>query len=301
MEAIIMSTKKRSKTKKRITISIITILVVGIAAILLMRPTPTSYESVDAQTGDITTYYSFSGNIETKNRQTVMSEKVMQVSEINVKEGDTVKEGDVLISSTTGDEIISKINGEVVNLNVEENAQVMAGMKLLEIVDYNDLEINVKVDEYDISAIEKGKETSVKIGAVNKELKGEISSMSKEGQVLNGVTFFIATIDLEQDDSLRIGMSAEVKLINDNATGIVTLPMTAIQFDDNNNPYVLKEDENGEAVKTEIATGINDNTTVEVTSGVLSGETILYKNAVTTTGMGFGANRPANGLGGGDN
>ena len=65
--------------------------------------------------------------------------------------------------------------------------------------------------------------------------------------------------------------------------------MKAIQFDDNNNPYVLKKGEKNAAVKTEITTGINDGTTVEVKSGVSSEETILYTKATkaaTTTGMG---------------
>jgi len=283
-----MNAKRNSKRKKLIVISIITIAVVGIAATLIMRPKTTAYESVDAKVSDITNYYSFSGNVETKNRQTVMSEKVMQISKINVNEGDIVEVGAVLFTTTTGDEIKSKISGEVMNVTATENAQVMAGTKLLEIVDYNNLEIKVKVDEYDIAALVTGKETTVKIGAINKDIKGVVSSMSKEGQIVNGVTFFTATIDLEKDDTVKIGMSAEVKLINSNATGVVTLPMKAIQFDDNNNPYVLKKGEKNAAVKTEITTGINDGTTVEIKSGVSSEETILYTKAVkaATTGMG---------------
>lgn len=299
-----MSAKKRSKTKKWVTISIIMIAVVGIAAYFLTRPVRTSYESADAKTGDITTYYSFSGNVDTKNRQTVMSEKVMQVSKIKVKEGDTVKEGAVLITTTTGDEIKSKISGEIVNLNVEENAQVMGGIKLLEIVDYNNLEINVKVDEYDIAALEKGKETTIKIGAINKEIKGKISNISKEGQIVNGITFFPATIDLEQDDSLKIGMSAEVKLISNQVASVVTLPMKVIQFDNDNKPYVLKKGANEKdvAIKTEITTGINDGTTVEVKSGVSSGETILYTSAVKAASTGFIGGRGNTGsVGGGGN
>jgi multidrug efflux pump subunit AcrA (membrane-fusion protein) len=120
---------------------------------------------VKALTGDIFTYYSFSGNIQAKNRQTVMSEKVMQISEVDVKDGDAVKEGDILMKTTTGDEITAPIDGEVVNLNAEENAQVMAGFKLMDIVDYKHLEVEVKVDEYDLSAIKAGKETTVTIGA----------------------------------------------------------------------------------------------------------------------------------------
>ena len=287
-----MSAKRNSKRKRLIVISIITLVVVSVALTLFMRPKTTNYESVDAKIADITNYYSFSGNVETKNRQTVMSEKVMQISKVKVIEGDIVEVGAVLFTTTTGEEIKSKISGEVMNLTATENAQVMTGTKLLDIVDYNNLEIKVKVDEYNIAALEKGKETTVNIGAINKDIKGVVSSMSKEGQIVNGVTFFTATIDLEKDDSVKIGMSAEVKLINSNVTGIVTLPMKAIQFDDNNNPYVLKKGEKNAAVKSEITTGINDGTTVEIKSGVTSEETILYTKAVkaATTGMGAGRN-----------
>jgi len=271
-----MHTKRRSNKNKWISISILSVVAVATVATLLMRPAPDLYESVTAKTGDITTYYSFSGNVETKNRQNVMSGKIIQVSEILVKEGDKVKEGDVLIKTTTADEIKSKINGEIAKIHVEENAQAMTGVILIEIVDYENLQINVKVDEYDIAALAKDKETTVKIGAINKEIKGKIRSISKEGQVINGVTFFIATIDLEKDSQLKIGMSAEVKLLSDQSTGVITLPMSAIQFEDNNQPYVLKKDEKGQPLKTEIQTGLNDGTNVEIKSGVENGEEILY-------------------------
>lgn len=260
-----------------------------------LKPAPLDYESVAAKTGDITTYYSFSGNVETKDRQNVMSDKMLQVSEIKVKEGDLVKEGAVLIKTTFGEEIKAKIPGEVVHLNVEEKAQVMAGTQLLEVVDYEHLEVKVKVDEYDIASLDQGKEASIKIGAINKEIKGTIRSLSKEGQIINGVTFFTATIDLEKDEKVRIGMSAEVKVISDQVSGVITLPMVAIQFDENNKPYVIKKGEKDTVIHTAIETGINDGTTVEVKSGVISEEAILYKKTTPNAGMDFrggGMNRP---------
>ena len=292
-----MSIKKKSKKKKWVTICIILIAIVGITVAILLRPATTTYENAAAKIGDITTYYSFTGNVESKNRQTVMSENIMQISEINVVEGDTVREGDVLMKTTAGDEIKAKISGEIVNMIVEENSQYMAGAALLEIVDYNNLEINVKVDEYDYTALEKGKEITVKLGAIDKEIQGVISNMSKEGEVMNGITFFMATIDLDKDEALKIGMSAEVTLINTEVTGVVVLPVKALQFDDNNQPYVLEKDENGVVVKTEITTGINDGKTVEVKSGVLSGETILYSKTTSAGGMGFSGG-PSNMSGG---
>lgn len=294
-----MSTKRRTKTRKRVILSLVAIAVIVIGIALLMRPKRTQYESVDATIRDITTYYSFSGNVETKSRQTILSEKVMQISEIKVEEGDLVEEDDVLMRTTTGDTIKAKISGEIVNLNVEENAQVMAGITLLEIVDYKDLEVTVKVDEYDLSAIAIGKKASVTIGAIEKEVKGKISSMSKEGQVLNGVTFFRATIDLESDKRVRVGMSAEAKLINTQAVDVVTLPMKVIQFDSSNKPFVYQKAKDGSIKETQITTGINDSTFVEIKNGISKGDTILYPSAVVTTDtMRFGG--PRDDFGGSD-
>lgn len=292
-----MSGKRKSKAKKWIGIGLVVVVVGGIVAMQWMKPTVSSYEQVQAKKGDIATYYSFSGNVETKDRQSVVADSMLQISDIKVNEGDIVKEGDVLATTTTGTKIKAKIDGEIVKIDVEDNAQVMAGAPLMSIVDYDHLKVNVKVDEYDIRAMEKGKEATVKIGALDKEVKGTISSISKEGEIMNGITFFMATIDLTKDKDTRIGMSAEVELPGENAKDVVTLPMTAISFDDNNQPYVLKQGTDNQEIKTEIETGINDGTTVEVKSGITAGDTILYKKASTGTGFpaGPGAMRNAGG------
>lgn len=280
-----MSRKRKSYFKRWIVFGVI-VIALAAASIYLFQPKEV-YQSITAKTGDITTYYTFSGNVETKNRQTVISETMMQISEVNVKDGDIVKKGDVLFKTTTNENIEAKIEGEIVNLNMEENELIMAGIKLLEIVDFNDLKISVKVDEYDIIAFEKGRETTVKIGAINKEIKGTVSNISKEGNIINGVTYFPATINLEKNKGIMIGMSADVKLISNNAIGVVTLPMETIQFDENNKPFVLKKDQNNEIVKTQITTGINDGTKVEIKSGVSNGEEVFFKKAIATEDKGF--------------
>lgn len=294
-----MSSKRKSGKGKWIAAGVVVIAIIGIAAYVFFKPVKSNYDSVEAKISDIATYYSFSGNIETKNRQTVMAEKVMQIAEIDVKEGDHVEEGDILMTSATGEEIKAEISGEITNLKVEENAQVMSGMTLLEIVDYDNLQVRVKVDEYDLKAVEEGKSTTVMVNALDKEIKGTIRSVSREGQTLNGVTFFIATIDLEVDESLKIGMSTEVTMQSEKAEKVVVLPIKAILFNDDNTPYVLKQNEKGLPVKTPVTTGINDGTFVEITSGAASGETILYTTASTDTDTGmFGGNRTASGTGG---
>jgi len=82
-----------------------------------------------------------------------------------------------------------------------------------------------------------------------------------------------------KEDGIRTGMSAEVTLLSDNVRGAVLLPMNVIQFDEQNNPYVLKLDEKKSVVKAMITTGITDGTSVEIKSGVLPGERVFYKNS----------------------
>ncbi len=184
-----MKTKRKSKIRKWMIYSLITLVVISVASAYLLRPKPFSYDSVTAQKGDITTNYTFSGNIETQNRQTVMSEKIMQVSKLNFQEGDTVKKGDILLKTTTGEAIKAKINGEITNLTAEEGSQVMAGTMLMDIVDYDNLQISIKVDEYDLPAIKTGNEANIEIAAIQKKLKGTICSISREGTVAGGVTY----------------------------------------------------------------------------------------------------------------
>lgn len=293
--------KKNKSNFKRWLIGVIAIAIVVVVASILMKPQVTTFESVVAEKGDITTYYSFTGNIETENRQSIISGKVLQIYDIKVEEGDVVEEGDELIRTKAGERIKAEIDGEVINIDIEDNEQVMSGMKLLEIVDFNNLQISVKVDEYDLLAVKKGKETIIKINALDKEIDGKISSVSKEGNISSGVTFFTAIVDLQNDKDLKTGMSAEVKLIKDQALEVVTIPMYVVQFDNNNSPYVFVEDDEGVIVEKEVEIGINDGTTVEIKSGVLHEQTIYYPTSESLD-SGFMSSRPnANGIDGGDN
>lgn len=281
-----MQSRRKAPAWKWVTLAIIILLAV-VAAVLINRGRDLKdYSSINAQEGDITTYHSFSGNIEAKHRQSVTSETIMQISDIFVQEGDLVKKGDVLAETSSGQKLAADIDGEVASIGVEEDMMVMAGVRLMEVVDYNKLEIKVRVDEYDLGYLKKGMAATVKIGALNKELTGKISSISKEGVVTNGLTYFIAAIDLNRDETLKVGMSAEVRLVKASVKSAVTIPMYAVNFDASSLPYVLKENPNGtgKPVRADIVTGINNGTQVEVKKGVEPGETILYSSTGTGTG-----------------
>ncbi|MEH7748583.1 HlyD family efflux transporter periplasmic adaptor subunit, partial [Neobacillus drentensis] len=230
------------------------------------------------ETGDITTYFSFSGTVEAKNRKTMMSDTAMQIKEIEVKIGERIEKGDVLLTTKQGDKIKAAIDGEIAKIHVEKNAEVMSGAQLVDIVDYSKLQTNVKVDEYDLKYLKVDQKVYVSINALEKEIKGTVSAISKEAINENGVSYFTATIDLTKDKAIKVGMSTEAKILKQLAKGVTTLSMKAIRFDSKNKPYVMIPTEKGMATKQYIQTGINDGTTVEIKGGVDPGDVVLITN-----------------------
>ncbi len=272
-----MGKKKKTKKARWIIGGTIAVVLTVLGSLYTMRPDEMAYKTVKAQTGNITTYYTFSGNVAAKNRQLLLSEQMMQIAEILVDKGDRVKTGDILITTAAGEELKAEIDGEITNIHVEENEQIMPGTQLVELVDYDQLEIVFKADEYDVDALDPGKEAVAEISAIGKEIGGKINDISREGQIVNGVTFFTAAMDIDRDEKIRIGMSAEVRLLSKKAENVVKLPMDVIVFDDKNLPHVLKIGDKSSIVEEKITTGINDGTYVEVKSGVSAGEEIVYE------------------------
>lgn len=392
--------KKKNNKRKIITISIIGVLIIAVISSIAMRPKEESYSQVPAEIMDIQTWYNFSGNIEAKDSQTVVSTGILPIKHLYVKEGDKVKKGDVLfllddsdiaanidqaaagveisrinyekMKSTTKDqqleqaknsldsaqlayneaktnldrmtslassgaisskeleqaqqaydngslkleaaqssyditqktvlqnietakaqldqsmaayeaakrqagdlEVSAETDGEISEIYVEENETVVTGTKIMDIVDYDNLEVKVKVDEYDLSAMPAGKDVSVSINQLGRDVAGKVSEVSREAETVNEVSFFTASVELEKDPDLRVGLSVEVKTLNKAADDALVIPMLALQFDGNNQPCVLYRDGNGNIATRYIKVGINDGTYVQVKEGLKAGDTVL--------------------------
>lgn len=280
--------KAKKKLRRRIIAAVVLVLLIGTAATLfLLRPKDAAFTEETAKSGDIATYYSFGGNIEAKERQSVLADTMMQIKTLKVKEGDAVKKGDVLAETTMGGKIQAKIDGEITTIYVEESAQLMAGAPVMDLVNYDELQVTIKVDEYDLGTIQAGKAVTATINALDKDVKGTVSKVSREAVTMNGVSYFTASVDLEKDASLLVGMSAEVKLLNQEVKGVATLSMKALQFDNENKPYVYVKNAEGKTVAKAVTVGINDGVTVEIKDGVKAGDTVfLPKTGFTFPMMG---------------
>ena len=266
----------QKKNKKWMIWAIIGILVlIFIIFVSSQKKEDLNYDATTAVVEEMTTYYSFSGIIEAKNKESIVLTSMTQIDTINVSEGDKVNKDDILFTTIQGNQFRTSINGEVANVYVSEGDVVTAGTIAVDITDYSNLQVKVKVDEYDIKSVEVGKEAKVIINALDKEVLGTVSHVSKEAQSLNGVSYFMTTIDLKEDSELRVGMSTEVKIIHESVKNAIVIPMEAIQFDYQNSPYVYYHNNQGEVVTKAVEVGVTDGIMVEIVSGIEAGEEVL--------------------------
>ncbi|MBN7773839.1 efflux RND transporter periplasmic adaptor subunit [Clostridium aminobutyricum] len=171
----------------------------------------------------------------------------------------------------------AEVSGEVSKIYVGENDSVMQGTSILDIVNYDDLEVNIKVDEYDLSAISEGMDAEVYFEATGKTVIGTISEIARGASVENGVSYFETTVTLPKDTYLRVGISAEVKVAAQSVKGAITVPMKAVQYD-GSNAYVQQYDEKGKLQKVSVTIGINNGADIEIKNGLKEGDTVVYIN-----------------------
>lgn len=106
-----MKSIKSGKKKKIIVIAVIAAAAVILFAVIKTRTPKTTYTQDTAAKQDITVYHSFRGTVSAVNSQSVMSAvSGVKISEVDVKEGDMVKTGDVIakLDTSTVDEDIKE-------------------------------------------------------------------------------------------------------------------------------------------------------------------------------------------------
>lgn len=170
----------------------------------------------------------------------------------------------------------AQIDGIVTDLVVSKNVLVTEGQSLYTIQTTKELKIEIEVDELDISKIKVGYEAIVELDALpNKRFDAIITKINPIGVSVNNVTNFTATLLLEGDDDILIGMSASVDIPSYSKENVVLIPIEAVQLIDGNR-YVLMADEIGitDEATHQIEVGISDGVMVEVTQGLSAGDAI---------------------------
>lgn len=271
--------KKKKWIKWLILLLIAIAAVVGVSA---QKGTKTaSYTEVSAQKGDLTTYYNFDGLVYAAREQTLISNASGTVETVYVVQNQKVEKGDQIYRLAGRGAVKADIDGEVTGLYIAEDDYITAGSVVVKITDMDRLEARLEVDEYDVHAMTPGTPASIQVLASGASFDGTVSKLDKNGTAVGDLSYYTATVPMNSMEGVYPGMQISAKALRGHTEDAVLLHMSAIQFDEYNQPYV----EVGSAQdpqRVDIVIGISDGVYCEILSGVAEGDTVLVPSGMST-------------------
>lgn len=271
----------KKKRRKKWPWLVLLLAVIGVAGYSFMNAGEQAAQALfteeAVQSRDIVTYYSFSGNLTPVTDEVQTAKDSLKVKEVYVGEGDRVTEGDVLLRGTDGTRVYAAHTGTIEVLYAEKDDSLQPGSQVARIVDYDTLEVTVDVDEYDIGAVEIGKEGTVYLNALERSIPGVVSEVSREATTEGGVSYYEAKLQVDAGSDVRSGMSVEVTILNQQALAAPSLSLDAISYDEYNRPYVYLRDAEGAMTAVSVETGISDGKNIQILSGVNDGDKVYYQ------------------------
>jgi HlyD family secretion protein len=280
--------KKRSRRiKKLIGWLIFLALLVG-AFYLFVLPdlnasATTTYDSYTATRGTISNSMSFSGSISVVNNETMTSEAAATVRKIYVSEGDSVSTGDKLIRLSDGELFNADFDGEVNEISVEERDEVSTNASLIQIVDFTNLKVSMRVDEYSVTDLYVGQACTVTVTALDAEFDSTITHINRISSGGNSTAYYTVTAEFTGTENVLPGMQVTVTIPEEEADDVVILNRDALSFTNGNIAYVLMKNEDGDMEQVAVELGVDNDNYVEITSGLSEGDTVYVQVEDTST------------------
>lgn len=232
----------------------------------------------EVEQGSITEVIVANGIIEPSETQEIAGQGV--VTELTVSVGDEVEEGDTLVTYVDGTTFTANFDGTVTEVNVAEeepdmNAQ--QGQASIVVSNLNDLQVGLQLSRSDASVIEVDQE--VELTYADNLYEGTVTSIdpvaTQEQTQLGSSTSLGATITFDSEtDGLIAGFEIDADIIVDSVEEALVIPIEALNYDSDNNPYVYTVS-NNEVSQVMIETGIQSDARIEVTDGLSEGDLIV--------------------------
>ena len=155
----------------------------------------------------------------------------------------------------------------------------LVGDVLMTVTPQNTMTLTVAVDEADISSVKTGMIAEITVNALPDEVfEGEITKVAKTGSGNGGSSKFDVQITLDRQGDMLAGMSASAVISLYEKMDVLTLPTAALTEEGGKTiVYTALDKKTGEPVSpVEVTTGLSDGETVEILSGLQSGDEVFY-------------------------
>ncbi len=145
------------------------------------------------------------------------------------------------------------------------------------------MSVNISIDETDILALKEGQEAEITVSSVSQEetFPGTVSKISKVADTSTGVTRYSAEVMLDKADGMLSGMTADVDVQIEGVENALIIPVDALhQTRDTYFVYTTYDPETNQyGGRVDVTIGMQNDTQVEILTGLNEGDTIFYTEA----------------------
>ena len=283
--------KRRGKRIKKLIGWLIFLLILAGAFWLFVLPglstaATTTYNSYTATKGSISNSMSFSGTISVVNDETLTSEAAATVRKIYVTEGENVTTGQKLMRLSDGEVFRASFDGEVNEIAVTEGDEIAANASLIEIVDFSNLKVSMRVDEYSVVKVTTGTACSVSVTALGTSFDSTITHINRIASGGNSTAYYTVTAEFSGTENVLPGMAVTVTIPEEEADDVVILNRDALSFGAGNSAYVLMKNDAGEMEQVSVEVGVDNDNYVEIKSGLSEGDVVyvVVENSAASSG-----------------
>lgn len=187
--------------------------------------------------------------------------------------------------------ITAPIDGTIItkNIKVGDTLDATNGQTTLAVIyDLSYLTFDISLDELDVNEVAVGQTVNITCDSLGDDnaFEGTVTKVSVAGTTQNGVTTYPVTVRIDDaPDGLLPGMNVDATIVVEESKDALSVPVAAVQR--GNTVYVkdasAKNTDNTMVGGTvlpdgwravEVETGLSDDTSIEITSGLSEGDTV---------------------------
>ena len=202
----------------------------------------------------------------------------LEVNQIEVTEGQSVEEGDLLFSYNSALGLPTQVraiaDGIVRSVDTSEglrtSGQIVSVGSAVPVV-------SVFASEYDADLLDIGQKASIELDAINAVFEGAVISIGEVAKSVSGIKQYEVLVEVtEIPTGARFGMSATAEIEVERSGAVLAIPMSALIGELPEVQLLVIGATGGQSVETvELELGTRGDTLVEVTSGLEAGDLVI--------------------------
>lgn len=177
-----------------------------------------------------------------------------------------------------GNQICASRAGTITAMSYEKGDMLQESVPIAGYQDSSVLNIEVSVDQADISAIHVGQEASVRLMSTPEPITGTVSAIETESSSdsVSSVSYTVIVTVTNDDSKLATGETANVSFSKGMLEDVLYVPAMAVDTKGDLS-YVKVKTKNGTTKKTQVTIGEENGQFVEIKSGLKEGDTYVLE------------------------